>query len=177
MIAIEKGRDFLAEAKRQLNRAEQRFLKLNMLKIKIERYDNEKELNSNLFSFNNSEFIVNQLKSDIEKNDLLVSYNKQMELISKNISISLLYLIEIFYSFSSNSIEKDLNLRSESKDVFYRIIQFIDRDELRQKLDLKITIPRIIQFEFYLAGKEFKENSFDNLIANRIERIKRRVFR
>lgn len=177
MIELEKGVDFLAEAKRQLNRAEQRFLKLNMLKIKIERYENEKEFNSTLFSFDNSDLIVNQLKSDIEKNDLLATYNKQLEMISKNISISLLYLIEIFYSLSSSSLDKDLNLRAESKDVFYKILQFIDRDELRQKLDLKITIPRIIQFEFYLAGKELKENSYDRAIYTRIERIKRRVFR
>jgi len=177
MIALDKGNDFLAEAKRQLNRAEQRFLKLNMLKIKIERYDNEKELNSNLFSFNNSELIVNQLKSDIEKNDLLLSYDKQLEMISKNISISLLYLLEVFHSFSFGSLEKNMVLWGESKDVFFKILDFIDKEEVHQKLDLKITIPRIIQLEFYLAEKDIKEKSYDSIIVSRLERLKRRIFR
>lgn len=155
--------------------ANNKLSELIILNKKIKQDDIQKDYHEQILSINANvptEDLTSYLhyqKSILENQ---VKFNNKLKELSSIINIVLLYCLQIM-NLSIEDSEIDLNTKSQSKDILYKTISFIENHKLNAIIDFNSILPIIVELDIKVAEAD---NINKRNIQNRITKLKRIIF-
>lgn len=102
-----------------------------------------------------------------------LQFDIKLKELSSIVNTVLLYCLQVM-NYSIDDVTINLNNKTQSKELFYKTIEFIESHKLNSRIDFNSILPIIVELDIKVAEAD---NVNKRNIQNRITKLKKTIFK